>query len=242
MYLGGYIRRCLKQRVKKSNKGEFVMKVKTKNEISASIKPITTAIDQLGQALLPVLWGFKDIFGSLYSSQKQIAFQDFVEGIAYHFENQSLDEASIKALTQKISDSQNYETMTIILDSVFFSHCKLSRTILGIITGKYMLNNAIDYENMVLVNALKDVFDDDLNEFWRYSQYSPHSAQDRTSFMEHYSEKDRLIVEKLQNTGILGRDLAGNRLSGSEYLRFELTNVSKRLKNYLQVIRPDIIQ
>ena len=105
-----------------------------------------------------------------------------------------------------------------------------------------MLNNTIDYEDMILVNALKDVFDDDLNEFWRYSQYSSHSAQDRTSFMEHYSEKDRLIVEKLQNTGILGRDLAGNRLGGSESLRFELTSISKRLKNYMQAIRTNTIQ
>lgn len=218
------------------------MKVKTQNEISASIKPITTAIDQLGQALLPVLWGVKDVFGSLYSSQKQIAFQDFIEGIAYHFEDQSLDEASVEMLTQKVSNSKNQETMTNILDSVFFSHCKLSRTILGIITGKYMLNNTIDYEDMVLINALKDVFDDDLNEFWRYSQYSPHSSQDRTSFMGHYSEKDRLIVEKLQNTGILGRDLAGNRLGGSESLRFELTSVSKRLINYMQAIRTNTIQ
>lgn len=217
------------------------MKVKTKNEISASLKPITTAIDQLGQSLLPVLWGFKDVFGSLYSSQKQIAFQDFIEGIAFHFENQSLDEASIKMLTQKVSNSKNHEIMTNILDSVFFSHCKLSRTILGIITGKYMLNNTIDYEDMVLVNALKDVFDDDLNEFWRYSQYSPHSIEDRTSFMAHYSEKDRLIVDKLQNSGILGRDLAGNRLGGSESLRFELTSVSKRLKNYLQAIQSNSI-
>ena len=59
--------------------------------------------------------------------------------------------------------------------------------------------------------------------------------------MAHYSEKDRLIVDKLQNSGILGRDLAGNRLGGSESLRFELTSVSKRLKNYLQAIQSNSI-
>lgn len=55
--------------------------------------------------------------------------------------------------------------------------------------------------------------------------------------MSHYSATDRLIVEKLQNAGVLGRDLAGNRLGGA-MLRFELTIVSKKLRTYLEAIRP----
>lgn len=213
------------------------MRRKTKNEIKAFAAPYIEATDQLGQLFLPQVWAFKKVMGTLYTSQKQISFQEYVEGVAYYFSTNSIDKKDAKALTKKVSDSDNYETMTSILDAVFFSHSKVSRAILGIISGKYMCDDKLDYEDMVLIGALKDIFDVDLDYFWRYSSNKPSNVNDTTLFLEQYSETDRLIVEKLQNAGILGRDLAGNRLGGAS-LRYVLTSVSQRLKGYLEAVRP----
>ena len=213
------------------------MRTKTKNEVKALVKPYIEIVNQLGQNFLPPVWAIKDVMGTIYSSQKQIHFQDFVEGVAYYFANDSLSADAVNVLMKKVSDSRNYETMTSILDSVFFSHSKISRTILGIITGKFLRYNTLDYEDMVIINALKDLFDEDLSQFWRYCNYPQIDENDNTTIMDHYSATDRLIVEKLQNVGVLGRDLAGNRLGGA-MLRFELTTVSKRLRTYLETIRP----
>ena len=89
---------------------------------------------------------------------------------------------------------------------------------------------------MVIISALKDLFDEDLNQFWRYCNYPQENSNNNTTIMDHYSVTDRLIVEKLQNAGVLGRDLAGNRLGGA-MLRFELTIVSKKLRTYLETVR-----
>lgn len=218
------------------------MRTKTKNEIKAFVAPYVEILNQCGETFLSPVWSVKEIMGRVYSSQKQIHFQEFVEGMGYYFANNSIDSQDVKALVRKVSDSDNYETMTSILDSVFFSHSKISRAILGIITGKFMREDTLDYEDMVLVSALRDLFDEDLVQFWRYCSYKPKHANDRTSFLDHFSETDRLIVEKLQNAGFLGRDLAGNRLGSSASLRFELTTVSKRLKSYLDAVRPAFVE
>lgn len=216
------------------------MRTKTINEIKALVKPYVEMVNQFGENYLSPVWAIKDVMGAVYSSQKQIHFQDFVEGIAYYFATDSLSSDDVNALMKKMSDSKNYEVMTNILDSVFFSHSKISRTILGIITGKFLHHDTLDYEDMVIISALKDLFDEDLNQFWRYCSYKPKSTDDKTSIMDHYSVTDRLIVEKLQNAGVLGRDLAGNRLGGA-ILRFELTIVSDKLRTYLDTLRPVFI-
>lgn len=202
------------------------MKTKTKNEIKAFVAPYVEILNQCGETFLSPVWSVKEVMGKVYSSQKQIHFQEFVEGIAYRFANDSMDKSDVEALAKKVSDSANYETMTSILDSVFFSHSKISRAVLGIITGKLMQYDKLDYEDMVLVNALRDLFDDDLSEFCRYANHHPTHPIEKIVFLEHCTDTDRLIVEKLQNVGVLGRDLAENRLGGA-MLRFEPTTKQK---------------
>lgn len=216
------------------------MKTKTKNEIKALVAPYVEILNQCGETFLSPVWSVKEVMGKVYSSQKQIHFQEFVEGIAYHFANGSMDKNDVEALVKKVLDSANHETMTSILDSVFFSHCKISRAVLGIITGKLMQYDKLDYEDMVLVNALRDLFDDDLSEFWRYANRQPTHPIEKIVFLGHCTTTDRLIVEKLQNIGVLGRDLAGNRLGGA-MLRFELTIITERLKSYLDAVRPAFV-
>ena len=98
----------------------------------------------------------------------------------------------------------------------------------------------MDYEDLVLCCALKDTFDDDLNAFWRFYGVPKLKTNvgDKTTFLNEYTEKDRLIVEKLQNNGILGRDLVEGRLAGViTPLRYEITSVSVRLKAYMDSIQ-----
>lgn len=216
------------------------MRTKTKNEIKALMTPYVEILNQCGESFLSPVWSVKEVMGKVYSSQKQIHFQEFVEGIAYHFANDSMDKNDVEALVKKVSDSTNHETMTSILDSVFFSHSKISRTILGIISGKLLRCDKLDYEDMVLVSALRDLFDNELTEFWRYANRQPTHPIDRIALLEHCSSTDRLIVEKLQNVGVLGRDTAGNRLGGA-ILRFEPTTITERLKSYLDAIRPAFV-
>ena len=53
------------------------MRTKTKNEIKALVKPYVEVVNQVGENSLSPVWAIKDILGAVYSSQKQIHFQDF---------------------------------------------------------------------------------------------------------------------------------------------------------------------
>lgn len=217
------------------------MKTKTKREIALELKPIQSMLNSLGKLLLPVLWEAKDVFSSLYSAQKEIDFQDFIEGIAIDFSYNNLNEKDVIRLTKRVSNSKNHQYMSNILDSVFFSKSKFSRTILGLITGKFLRDDSLDYEDLVLCCALKDTFDNDLNAFWRFYDIPTKktNVDDKTIFLDEYTEKDRLIVEKLQNNGILGRDLVEGRIGRNIIpLRYEITSVSIRLKAYMDSIQP----
>ena len=201
-------------------------------------------VDLLGETLLPQVWKIKDAFSILYSSAKNNAFQEFLEGIAIDFLMNDLTGDDIEQLSTQISRNGANQFLTNILDSVFFSKCKLCRCILGIIAGKFLTTNQVDYEDLTLTLALKDLFDDDLNEFKLLYNRQPAktNVDNSTIFMGSYTDTQRIIVEKLQNSGILGRDLAPNRLMGSSGilpLRYSLTVVSNRLYSYIEIFKSE---
>ena len=203
-------------------------------------KSSSKLIDLLGETFLPKLWKIKDAFSIVYSSAKDIAFQDFLEGMEYNFANNNLAEQDIEELYIQVEKNGNNELLTIILDSVFFSKSKMCRIVLGIIAGKYLNQNEMDYEDLTLAVALKDILDIDLSVFITLCERKPteNNLGDQTIFIGDYTSTQRIIVEKLQNLAVLGRDLAPNRLAGKGVspLRYELTSVSKRLYEYIEVL------
>lgn len=216
------------------------MNVSDNVKLSTLKKNGAKIIDLLGEIFLPRLWKIKDAFSIVYSSAKDSAFQDFLEGIAFKFSINNLTESDIEQMTVLISDNSNNQFLTNILDSVFFSKSKICRNILGILAGKFLIENEVDYEDLTLSVALKDLFDNDLMEFNSLYKMTPSKSNidDQTIFIGNYSSTQRIIVEKLQNSGILGRDLALNRLAGSGVppLRYNLTSVSHRLFEYLESV------
>ncbi len=199
-------------------------------------------VDLLGETFLPILWKVKDACSIVYSAAKDTAFQDFLEGMAFNFANNNLTENDIEQLTIQVGKGSNNEFLTIILDSVFFSKSKLCRIVLGIIAGKYLNQNDMDYEDLTLSVALKDLFDIDLLEFKTLCERksSKINLDNQTNSINDNSSTLRIIVEKLQNMGVFGRDLAPNRLGVPGVLPwYDITTVSIRLLDYMKDILQD---
>ena len=124
---------------------------------------------------------------------------------------------------------------------MFFSKCKMARYILGWIIMKYLIEDELDYEDLVLVNALKDVFDFEIEEFTKFAQ-EPDNGPDKEIgtglvFINDYNESCRIFITKFINAGIFGNDLAGNRLSGDGKfpLKYVKTSVTNRLLEYIKI-------
>lgn len=186
---------------------------------------------------LPGASDFIEACSGSYKAQKNTNFIDFLEGIAIDLYSNNLDEIDIKKLQRKIQNHENNQIIGSILDSVFFSKNRKCRLILGIIAGVCLRIDSLDYEDMTLAIALKDLLDDDLQAFKIMYDMQPAASnreQEETCLLSSYSTLQRLIVEKLQNLNIVGKDLAWMRFG--EGLRFQKTSVSDRLMEYLKMI------
>jgi hypothetical protein len=199
------------------------------------------AVTNLISEIIPGYNVIKDALSSIYSALKEEFFVDFLLGIAFSYNNGALSEKDVEKLTKKLSNAANNQIVASIIDSVFFSKTKDSRVILGIIAGKYLLTDSLDYADLTLSVALKDLFDDDLKEFGNFYNKKPlaTNVDNCTIFIDEYTETQKYIFEKLQNLGLIGRDLAPNRLCDANGfpLRYTLTNVSDRLNKYLSDIK-----
>ena len=208
------------------------MGIKEERNIGNVIDIMSVIAEQALQFLSPNLSAVKEIAGKLYANQKQSSFMDYLKGMAVYFISNSLTEEQIYYYVKKMSDSDYAQTVTDILDSVFFSRCKTCRLILGIITGKLLLSDTLDYEDMVLIHALRNLFDEELTYFVKYINMSELSSKDTVIALSEYEPKDKVIIEKLKNMNLLGSELQGFKFGPT--LSFEVTFISQRLFGYIR--------
>lgn len=207
-------------------------------------KQVKLVGDGIGEALFGRSWQIKDIFANFYNSCKKAYFLNFLCGIGFDISTNSIDEKKINSLSQKLVNNKNYEYVTEILDSVFFTHSQKCCTILGLITSKLLMSNEFTYVDRIISLALKDMFDNDLELFsYFYSMESVatnNMADKRLSIVSDYSDEQRIVLEKLTRLNLLGNDLAGGRFTaGNEEkhpLRYEKTLVSDSLDKYIKMI------
>lgn len=200
----------------------------------------STGIDVIGAAILGPLWSVKDFLKGCYSNAKKLAYCDFLFGIHQKAENEKLKESDIKKFAKKLEKEEYFNHISDIIDSMFFSKCKIARNILGWIAMKYLLEDDLDYEDLILVNGLKDVFDFEINKFNKYAQIPDNSPDHERDlglvFIKEYDYKDRIFISKFINIGFFGNDLAGNRLGGGNHpLKYVKTNVTYRLMDYIEI-------
>lgn len=201
----------------------------------------STSIDIIGSAILGPIWSIKELVKCSYSSAKQIAFNDFLLGIYKKAQKEKLSEKDIEKFSKKLDKQEYFNYISNIIDSMFFSKCKIARNILGWIIMKYLIEDKLDYEDLVLVNSLKDVFDFELQEFIRFAQ-EPDNGPDKEIgtglvFINDYNDECRIFITKFINAGIFGNDLAGNLLIGEGKfpLKYVKTSVTYRLLDYIRI-------
>lgn len=201
----------------------------------------STSIDIIGSAILGPIWSIKELVKCSYSSAKQIAFNNFLFGIYKKAQKEKLSEKDIEKFSKKLDKQEYFNYISNIIDSMFFSKCKIARNILGWITMKYLIEDKLDYEDLVLVNGLKDVFDFELEEFVKFAQEPDNGPKQEIGsglvFVSDYNDNARIFITKLINLGIFGNDLAGNRLIGDGQfpLKYVKTSVTKRLLEYVML-------
>lgn len=198
---------------------------------------LKNSVNVIGATLIGPLWEIKSLITNFYGKVKESLYNAYLTGIGYKFSEDKLNEKDIEKLSKKLENKNFHLFTTIILDSMLFSKSHKVNLILGIITAKYMQQDILDYEDLTLIYALKDLYDKDLEEFINfYSKESErfHEEGQNIIFLDEYSNEQDIILSKLINHNIFAKDKAGNRLYDDNYpLVYVKSSVSDRLYNYI---------
>lgn len=194
------------------------------------IESMGTAINVFGSALLGPLWEAKNLIKTLYSEVKKSAYNDFLIGIYYKFKKEGLKEKDIVKFTKKLEKKEYHEYIGNILDSMFFSKNQTARFILGWIAMKYLVEDNLDYEDLIIINTLKDIYDEEISIFKKFYDFN--------TITQDYTQKEYIVMNKFINNNLFGRVSEAGMFAPDNhipYLRYEKTSISNRLYDYVLI-------
>jgi len=191
----------------------------------------------MDKATLGLSKPLKNICLNLHKRNKERGFNLFLLGLSeFHKKNKLPDNEYIKFITL-LKDKQFDSHIETIVDSLFFSQSDRCRLILGFITGKYIYNRYIDYQDIVLSASLRNLIDSDLKLFCKLYVLKPTKTNldDNVVFCDEYTEIESVIFSKLKSLQLFGED-SKTRLSDSskDPLKYIKTIISERLFNYVK--------
>lgn len=199
-------------------------------------KSLKEAFDVIGNTVLGPFWGIKNFIKTCYGTFKELNFDEFIKSIYLQFEFQNATEEAINSYIEKLQKGNGIQYISNIIDSLYFSKCILASQILGHIAAKYLVEGDLDYCDLYLVAALKDLYDSDIRMFVKFYMNNAHKGES-TTVLNEYTEQERIVLDKLQNLNILGRDRTPGRFGDSVHkpIFYEKTEVSTRLFTYYKM-------
>ena len=200
---------------------------------------LKTTFDFAGSKILGRYWEIKNFIGTCYGAIKELNFDKFIEALYSQFKSKNVAEKDIKNYIEKLQKGNGIQYISNIIDSLYFSKCSLASQILGLITAKYLSEDDLDYCDLYLVTALKDLYDSDIRMFVKFYMNNA-NTEDNAIILNEYTEQERVILDKLQNLNIFARDITLGRLGDGEHkpILYEKTEVSIRLFNYYTTFVP----
>lgn len=193
--------------------------------------------DIVGSEVLGPWWEVKNFIKTCYGTFKELSFDKFIGSMYEKFKSQNVAEENIRKYIEKLQKGNGIQYISNIIDSLYFSKCILATQILGLITAKYLSEGDLDYCDLYLVTALKELYDADIKIFVKFYMDNT-NRNDTTVILKEYTEQERVVLDKLQNLNIFGRDRTTGRLGdvSCKPLFYEKTEVSKRLHDYYKAL------
>ena len=181
---------------------------------------------------------------SLYQEAKKSGFNDYLLGINKRLKDKKFNEKDCRKFEAKLNNPNNFKYLTAIVDSVFFSKSSKARIILGLITADYIDNETIPYKEVIIINALKEMLDDDLDVFVKimeiYDNGNGSNCEGREGdfYISYYPDQTIIntAFEKLQNLQVFGR-WARSTLTSKSPASWHgtVTPITKRLLEYINL-------
>ena len=206
--------KCLIEMTKELFKASQINKVD--DVIDMALAPLTDYLDTLGDVITPV-----KSFVSVFSLAKKLKMKAFLKWYADSV-NESIDLSNndFTRMTEYMGNVKNVEFVAEIIDSALNSRATTCSAILGYYAGTILSETKdIEYNDLIVINALKIMVDEDLDNFlvlydliMSTPDYRSFKEQHIVSRFEELEERHfniEMTIEKLKGIQAVGYTVGG---------------------------------
>jgi len=220
-------------------------KVAIKKEVSE------TLVEGVSKAIISLVPFIGELINStlpnIYIACKKAQFNDFIQGLNISLQQQKFTEEENAELIRKLANIETYKYMSTIIDSVFFSKSCRSRAILGVIMANYTCSDTIPYEDLIIINALKELIDDELDVFKDIYKVAIGGGKETTNgegaFYISYYPQNVLInttFSKLKNLNIIGNKAQALTSKSPASWHGNITSITEKLIYFIDLTEQNI--
>lgn len=217
-----------------SNKKTIEMNTKKELNKSLAVKFTSAAV-----SLIPVVGGFISAMPDIYRDYKNRQFNEFLEGINKNIHD-NFTEDECENFIKKLDNLDNYKYLSSVIDCVLFSKSSKARLILGIITANYINNDTIVYEDIIIIHALKDLLDEELDTFNKIYDAAIGGGKEENNgegaFFINYFPNNTLInttFSKLISLNIIGNKAQSLTSRSPASWHGNITSITDKFKYYV---------
>lgn len=201
----------------------------------------------VGKALVSLIPFSGELFNStapnMYALFKRRAFNEFLSGINIALQQEQFYDKERHQLEDKLQNAENYTYLSSIVDSVFFSKSSRARIILGVITARYISETTIPYEDLILINALKELLDEDIEWFLKIYDVAIGGGREETNgegafFFNYLPEQVELntAFSKMKHLNIFGDKASWLTSKSPNSWHGNVTPITERFKHYIEMV------
>lgn len=212
----------------------------------AAVSHLAELDDAIDKALAPVkdyTDTFSDVVGPIralvgfYTLARRRKFKAFLKSYAERVHQQIKPDELVPKLQGYLQNPQNVELIAETVDSAISAQVARCSSILGFFAGEILSGNKdAEYRDFIVINALENLVDQDLDSFVALYEHLPGDARyqhHRLYEMKEDIEKLglgrfqlELTVEKLKNHHIVGFDVGGLGNVGNAWGAFQFNENS----------------
>ena len=204
---------------------------------------VITGVLNAAASLLPVVGELvSSTIPDIYKSFKSKAFNEYLYGINKSLQSGEFGEEQVKDLAEKLENADNYVHLSSIIDSVFFSKSKRARIILGLITARYFKDSSIPYEDLIIITALKELLDEDIDSFLTIYEVAKNGGREDSNgvgafYFAYYPNQIQIntAFSKLQQLNVIGSKADWLTSKSPASWHGNVTSITEKLKYYIDL-------
>lgn len=228
-------------------------------KIINQVQKIDDEIDRILDGYKDYTETFSDLIGpvksiiSIFNFAKKMKFKKFIKGFAMAINKNQIDDSYFVKLERYLNNEKNVSFIAETIDSAIEAKSQKSAVILGFYAGIILnLSKNLEYKDMVLINALRIMFDNDIDIFLCiYDRFKDRAFEGEIRVHDTKQEFIQIpyeilemenTIEKLKGVQAFSYDVGGMGNVGNAWGAFKFNDVTTYIYDAIKSILRERIE